>query len=138
MMQQVNPYAQYQEQNVMTASPGELTLMLYDGCVKALRRAVLFVRENNIQDAHSEFVRAQAILTELNSTLDPQYEISQSLAALYDFMIAGIASANVRKDVSEMDGIIELLVDLRDTWQKAVALSRRVTLRGAASVEMNA
>ena len=124
-MNQVNPYAKYQEQNTLTASPGELTLLLYDGCLKALRRGELFINERRNEDAHNELIRAQAILTELRTTLDMRYEVSVGLAALYDYLCGEAARANMNKDASGLPDIITMLGEIRDAWQQAVRENRR-------------
>jgi flagellar protein FliS len=127
-MYQTNPYAAYQERNVMTLSPGELTLMLYDGCAKALRRAALFLKEGGQGDAHNELFRAQDILAELQTTLDMQYEVSQGLFALYEYMRTVAADANVNKNADQLPDVIALIVELRDAWQQAIRSNRRTSL----------
>ena len=127
-MIQQNPYSKYQELNALTASPGELTLLLYDGCVKALRRGTLFINEQKHEDAHNEMLRAQAILTELQTTLDMQYEVSQGLYAIYDFMHTSVAQANMKKDATALPDIITMLSVIRDAWQQAVRDNRRQVL----------
>jgi flagellar protein FliS len=124
-MLQNNPYAAYQERNIMTLSPGELTLMLYDGCVKALRRASLFLKEGGREDAHTELLRAQNIIAELQTTLDMQYEVSEGLFALYEYMRSTIADANVTKNADRLPDVIALITELRDAWQQAVRANRR-------------
>ena len=123
-----NPYAKYQEQNTMTASPGELVLMLYDGCIKALRRAGLFADEKNFEETNGELIRAQSILAELQTTLDMRYEVSEGLFLLYDYMRSTAAEANVTKDTSALPEVIGLLMELREAWQQAVRENRRTTL----------
>jgi len=124
-MLQQNPYAKYQEQNTMTASPGGLTLMLYDGCIKALRLGALFLNEKKLEDAHNELIRAQSIITELQTTLDMRYEVSQGLFALYDYMNTVIVQANMRKDAANLPDVVELLSEIREAWQQAVRENRR-------------
>jgi flagellar protein FliS len=127
-MYKTNPYAAYQERNVMTLSPGELTLMLYDGSIKALRRASLFLSEGGMVDAHNELLRVQNILAELQTTLDMQYEVSQGLYALYEYMREAVTEANVNKNAANLPDIIALLTELRDAWQQAIRTNRRNTM----------
>ena len=96
-MATVNPYQQYQEQSVMTASPGELTLMLYNGCIKFINQAKLFIEQKNIEKANNAIIRAQDIIQELMVTLNMDYEISKNLAALYDYMNRRLIDANISK-----------------------------------------
>jgi len=123
-----NPYAKYQEQNTLTATPGELTLMLYDGCIKAFRRAGLFIEQHKNEDAHNELIRAQNILTELQGTLDMDYDVSKNLYALYDYMRMAAAGVNVTKNASAIPEVVGLLTEIRDAWQEAVRINRRSIL----------
>ena len=127
-MYQQNPYATYQERNTFTASPGELSLMLYDGCIKALRRGALFLNEKDVEKAHNELVRAQNIIVELQTTLDMQYDVAHGLFALYDYMRAAVTEANMRKDAGQLPDVIGLLSEIRDAWQQAVRSNRRHSL----------
>ena len=127
-MQQMSPYAKYQEQNTLTASPGELTLMLYDGCIKALRRGALFIGQQKMEDAHNELIRVQNILAELQSTLDMQYEVSEGLFALYDYMRMAAAGVNTTKNADAIPEIIGLLAEIRDAWQEAIRANRRSSM----------
>jgi flagellar protein FliS len=124
-MIQLNPYAKYQEQNTLTASPGELTLMLFDGCIKFLRRAALFLNEKKMENAHNELIRAQDILAELQSSLDMQYELSQGLFDIYEYIRTSAVEINVSKDAEGIPGLVGLLTELRETWQEAVRINRR-------------
>ncbi|MCL2030066.1 MAG: flagellar export chaperone FliS [Oscillospiraceae bacterium] len=120
-----NPYNQYRQQSAMTASPGELTLMLYDGCIKDLKLARMYVEEKDYHLANENFKKAQAILDELMCTLDMQYTVSAQLLRLYEFILDLVIQGNVRKEAGPVDSALELIVELRDAWQQAVRLSRR-------------
>ena len=120
-----NPYQQYQQQNVNTASPGELVVMLYDGCIRFIKQAVERINNNNMQEAHDAIIRAQDIILEFMSTLDMNYEISQNLLALYDYMHGQLIEANIQKDADILQEVLELLTELRDTWAEAVKNTRR-------------
>lgn len=120
-----NACESYVENGVLTANPAELTLMLYDGCIKFLKQARLFIDRNDINKAHNAFVRAQDIITELVNSLNMGYGISENLVSIYEYMLNQIINANVEKNAALTEPVIELLVDLRDTWQKAMKLSAR-------------
>lgn len=120
-----NPYQQYKANAVMTASPEELTLMLYDGIIRFLNQAKEAISSRDMQTAHERLVRVQDILNELNATLDRNYDISANLASLYDFMIRKTVEANVKKDVAIIDEVLGLARDLRDTWQQAMKKARK-------------
>ncbi len=120
-----NPYQQYARSSAMTASPGELTLMLYDGCIKHLRLAKEAVAEHNVEGANAGLLKAQAILEHLTVTLDMRYEISGQLFSLYQYMDTKLREANVKKQPEGIGEVIGLLSELRDTWQQAVRLNRQ-------------
>jgi len=113
-------YQTYQQNSVMTASPEELTLMLYDGCLKFMRQANLFIEDNQIENAHRAIVKAQNIIEELNLTLKMEYPIAESLRPLYLFILERLYDANVKKDTAIIDEVYPLVKDLRDTWKEAM------------------
>lgn len=124
-MATVNPYQQYQEQSIMTASPGELTLMLYNGCIKFINQAKLFIEQKNIEKANNAIIRAQDIIQELMVTLNMDYEISKNLAALYDYMNRRLIDANISKDTQILEEILDMVTELRDTWIEVIKKTRK-------------
>lgn len=115
-----NPYAQYQQNSVMTASSEELTLMLYNGAIKFIKQAKIFINEKQMENAHKSIVRAEDIIAELNITLNMDYEISENLRSLYTFILDRLTDANVQKSTDVLNEILPLVEDLRDTWQQAM------------------
>lgn len=111
---------QYKQNTVYTATPEELTLMLYDGCIKFMNIAKYNIENKNIQKSHEALLRAQYIIMELRSTLDPSYQISNNLMSLYDFMRQRLIDANINKDIKPIEEVLELMTDLRDTWREAM------------------
>ncbi len=123
----------YRQNNAMTASPGELTLMLYDGCLKNLKLARMYLNDHSMEKAHEMFQKAQAIVAELQRTLDMQYEVSNQLFEIYRYLLAEMAEANIKKDAARTDILIELVTDMRDTWQQAIRINRQQVM-GTGSV----
>lgn len=119
-----NPYAKYQENSVFTATPEELTLMLYNGLVKFIMKAQQSIEKKEIQQAHNDIVRAQDIVTELRSTLDLKYDIAKQLDSLYDFMFFRLIDANINKDSKALEDVLKLAKDLRDTWSEAMKIAK--------------
>lgn len=117
-----NPYQQYQQNSVNTASPQELTLMLYNGLVKFLKMSAQGIEDKEIEKAHNYIIRSQDIIVEFMSTLDMQYDVSKNLMALYDYMNKRLIEANMKKDKSILEEIIGLAEDLRDTWVQAMKI----------------
>lgn len=106
----------YKKQGVMTASPIELVVMLYDGCLRQLRTAKMSILNDNYQDANKALQKAQDIVTELSSSLDCRLGISQQLMRIYDYVSWKMREINASKDAGEIDEIAGLMSELRDSW----------------------
>lgn len=115
-------YDQYRRTSVETLSPGKLLIMLYDGAIKNVENARRDIHEGNINQAHINLIKAQEILIELMATLNMDYDISQSLYALYEYLHNRLVDANMHKDVNILDEVEGFLSELRDTWQEAVKM----------------
>lgn len=124
-MAMFNPYQQYEQQSVMTASPGELTLMLYNGCIKFIKKGIKYIEEDNIEKANNAIIRAQDIVNELTVTLDMEYEISEQLQLLYEYMGRRLIEANISKDMGILREVEGLMAELRDTWAEVIKLNRQ-------------
>ncbi len=123
-MVNVNPYQQYQQNSIKSAGKDQLTLMLYDGAAKFIKQGIKGIEEKDIQLAHYSIVKAQEIIAHLDDTLDKQYELSGSLALLYDYISRRLIEANMKKDRDILGEVLDLTSQLRDTWNEALKLSR--------------
>ena len=119
-MATINPYQAYQQNSVMTASPQELTLMLYNGCLKFIKLAKKAMADNKYEDKNTNMIKAQAIIQELRYTLDPDIELSASMAQLYDYMYNRLVEANMKNDTALLEEVEGYVVELRDTWKQAM------------------
>ncbi|MEG6617341.1 flagellar export chaperone FliS [Peptococcaceae bacterium 1198_IL3148] len=120
MQAAANPYAQYQQNAVTSAEPGQLTLMLYNGALKFIKQSISQLEANNIEQCNYYNQRVQDIITELMVTLNQDFEISKNLYNLYDYIKRRLIEANIKKDkeiLLEVQGLIE---ELRDTWSLAL------------------
>ncbi len=113
-------YSSYQATSVANAKPEELTLMLYNGLMRFIMQAQKGIEENNVSKIHENIVRAQNIIEEFQVTLDMQYEISQNLMRLYDYMYRRLVEANLKKDKMILDEVLGFAAELRDTWVQAM------------------
>lgn len=115
-----NPYL---KTKVMTASPEELRLMLYDGALKFCRQARDAVENAEIENTHDNLVRAQKIVMELSNSLrhDMAPELCERLSALYNFIYRRLVDANINKDTAAIDEAVELIEYERETWQMLIA-----------------
>ena len=120
----VNPYQWYQQQSVMTMTPGEMLLKLYDEVITQLTAVRQFNEEKDYEKSNASLKKAQRIIRYLDQTLDPQYEISGSLSALYDYFIRRLVDANLHKDNAPIDEVLPMISDLRDTFAQADKNSR--------------
>ncbi len=120
-----NPYQSYRQNAVNTASPGELTLMLYNGCLKFINLAKKAMDENNIEERNRNIQKAQSIIHELMATLNMDVEISQNFLALYDYIYRRLLEANIKNDPAILKEAEDLVTEFRDTWKQAIQINRR-------------
>lgn len=120
-----NPYTKYKEQSISTATPEELTLMLYNGCIKFINLADVFMDEKDIENININLQKAQNIITELNITLNMSIPVSENLRQLYEFIYDKLVEANIHKNKTSLQEAKEIVIDLRDTWKEAMALARK-------------
>jgi flagellar protein FliS len=110
----------YKTQQIMTASPEELTLMLYNGILRFISESVRAIEQQDAEQANRTNLRAQAIVRELMNTLDPQYEIAQSMLPLYEYMERRLIAGNIQKDPAPLLEVRDLMTELRDSWAAAM------------------
>lgn len=121
-----NQYLKYKQTSINTSTKEELTLMLYDGCIKFMNIAKIAIEEKNIKKANDNLLKAQAIISELDLTLNKEIEISKNMHLLYDFILNRLIESNLKKEVSLIQDAYEIVVDLRDAWKEAMILANRV------------
>lgn len=124
-MSMANPYQAYRQNAVNTATPGELTLMLYDGCLKFIRLAKEAINNNDIQAKNTNIQKAQNIITELMVTLDMKYEISKQMMPLYDFVRRKLIEANVKNSLQSLEEAETIVREFRDTWKEVIKITRQ-------------
>ena len=115
-MARPNGYAQYNNSKILTASPAELTLMLYDGAIKFANIAVMGMEQNDIQKAHNNIIRVQRIIEEFRNTLDRKYPVAEDFDRIYVYLLKRLYEANVKKDKEIMEEVLTHLRSMRDTW----------------------
>lgn len=110
----------YKQNSIMTATPEELTLMLYDGAIKFMNIGKYSIENSELEKAHSSLIRAQDIILELNYSLDMNYEISKGIRGLYEFVLSKLVDANINKDAKAIDDAIIIVNDMRETWKEVI------------------
>lgn len=112
-----SPYNIYKANQVNTTSKERLVLMVYDGAVKYLTKAVAAIDDHDYQQAHAHLVRSQDIILALMSGLNMQAgDISNNLFNLYEYMHRQLVEANIKKDKELVERVLGMVSDLRDTW----------------------
>ncbi|MBP2636924.1 MAG: fliS [Firmicutes bacterium] len=114
----------YKNQQIMTASPEELILMLYNGAIRFISESIQGLEQGNLEKANNANLRAQNIVKEFVCALDMQYEIAQGYYKLYDYIEYRLIQANIKKDKSQLEEAKTLLLDLRDTWVQAMKIAK--------------
>nr|WP_320148146.1 flagellar export chaperone FliS [uncultured Anaeromusa sp.] len=126
-MSMINPAAAYRNQQIMTASSEQLTLMLYDGAIRFLRGAITAIEANDMEKAHEMNMRTQEIVREFRQTLNMDIELSDNWDKLYEFMEYRLMEGNMKKDKAMLQDVLDLLRDMRDTWAEAMKLAKGIT-----------
>lgn len=109
----------YIREKVMTASPVELIIMLYDEAIKQLKISEIAIEEKRYDKANTSLQKTQAIIDELVRSLDLSIQIGRDLLAIYDFVNRSIITINMKKDKDAIPPIIDILSGLRDAWAVA-------------------
>jgi flagellar protein FliS len=113
-----NPQELYRRQGVLTASPIELIVLLYDGLRKDMVLAQRSIAKGDMEGAHRNLIKSQDIVTELLNSLDMNFEISEELAHIYDFILRHLEEANLKKDGTLIGEALELVEELRGAWKE--------------------
>lgn len=118
----MNAYQMYRQTQAQTAPPGELVLMLYRGAARFVAAAIEGIESRNIQTAHTNLTKAQAVITHLHQTLDTSRggQVSASLASIYEYLNRRLVEANVRKDAAPAREVEGHLRELLAAWEQAV------------------
>jgi flagellar protein FliS len=124
-MQAAQAYQQYKNLQAQTADGGELVVMLYQGAIKFISRAVGGLATENVEETHNNLVNAQAVIAELTASLNPEAgEIARNLSRLYEYMNHRLVEANLRKNPEPAEEVLGLLRELLPAWQQAAAQVR--------------
>jgi flagellar protein FliS len=126
-----NPQEAYLRQRILTASPIELIVMLYDGLRKEIKLAERSIGKVKPEDAHKHLIKAQSIVTELLNSLDTSIELSEELFDIYEFLLMHLELANRQKDATELNDLVEIVDNLKDAWMQ-VAESQKGQMQVAA------
>ena len=118
-----NAYSQYANSKILTASPAELTLMLYEGAIKFCNIAETAIEQENIPKAHDNIVRVQRIIDYLRQTLDMKYPVAQDFERIYVYLSGRLVEANAKKEKEILEEVNMHLRSVRDTWKEVMHIN---------------
>lgn len=119
-----NAYAQYQNNKIMTASPAELTLMLYEGAIKFCNIAILAIEQKDVPKAHLNITKVEKIIDYLRQTLDMKYAVAQDFENIYSYLSRRLVEANMKKDKEILEEVNTHLRSVRDTWKEVMRINK--------------
>ena len=120
MTPQEQTMQQYNRSRILTASPAELTLLLYDGAIKFCNLAIVAIEKKDIPAAHTNIVKVEKIIEEFRSTLNRDYPVAEDFDRVYCYLLRRLQDANVKKDIDIINEILEHLRSMRDTWKQVM------------------
>ncbi len=119
-----NAYAKYNNSKVLTASPAELTLMLYDGAIKFCNIAIMGIEQNDIEKAHINIRKVERIVEEFRSTLDRKYAVAEDFDRVYVYLLQRLLEANIKKDKAILEEVNMHLRSMRDNWKEVMRINK--------------
>lgn len=126
-MTQANGYNAYAQNKVMTASPAELTLMLYEGAIKFCNIAVVAIEQNDFEKANINIQKAERIIGEFQATLNFKYAVAKDFDNVYRYLMERLIQANLKKDTEILEEVLKHLRTMRDTWKEVMHLTKNGT-----------
>ncbi|MFA9423292.1 MAG: flagellar export chaperone FliS [Sedimentibacter sp.] len=120
----LNPFEQYKNNSINTMTKGELLVLLYDEAIKKLNYSKILMENKDFENAKVNLEKCRKIFNYLIVTLDDKYKLSQDLRELYMFFNKEIILASSMKSTSNIDNILPLIKDLRNTWLEADKIAK--------------
>lgn len=121
----VAPYQKYKQQSLISLTPGEQLVLLFDQACLNIAKSIDFIEKKDICNAHNSIVKTENIFYSLIDNLDFNYAISKNLHSLYNFILDRLIQGNINKDVNLLREAQKIACELRETWREAERLSCR-------------
>ena len=121
----VNAASVYKDNKILTATPAELTLMLYEGAIKFCNIALMAIEKQDIEKANNNIIKAENIITELRATLDFRYPVAVQFEMVYDYIYRRLIEANLKKDKDILEEALGYIREMRDTWKEVMKAARQ-------------
>ncbi len=115
----------YKRQQVMTATPEALTLMLYNGALRFMTEGIEAIKGKDYEKTNASLIKAQNIISELRITLKMEYEISHQLLPLYNYVYDCLIEGNMKASIAKVEEAKEIVTELRNTWNEAMKIARK-------------
>lgn len=128
MVNNASGYNQYQKQKIMTATPAELTLMLYEGAIKFINVAIMAIEKKDIMKAHDNIMKAQRIIEEFRATLNFKYPVAKDFDTVYEYILSRLIQANMKKDKEILEECLVHLRGMRDTWKEVMKATKNAVV----------
>lgn len=120
-----NAAAAYQDAKILTATPAELTLMLYEGAIKFCNIAIMAIEKGDMENSNKNIIKAEKIILELKATLNSNISTSKDFNNVYDYVYGRLIEANIKKDKEVLDEVLWHLRMMRDTWKEVMSKVKR-------------
>lgn len=119
-----NAYGRYTNSKILTASPAELTLMLYEGAIKFCNIAIVAVEQKDVEKAHTNIQKTERIIDYFRQTLDMKYPVAEDFERVYSYLSERLIEANVKKDKDIVEEVATHLRTMRDTWKEVMRINK--------------
>jgi len=115
----------YKRQQIMTATPETLTLILYNGALRFMTEGIDAIQKKDYEQANTSLQKAQNIISEFRITLKMEYEISHQLLPLYNYVYDRLVEGNMKSQVEPIEEAKGIITELRDAWAQAMKKARQ-------------
>lgn len=127
-MTYANGYNAYAQNRITTASPAELTLMLYEGAIKFCNIAIVAIDNKDYAKANLNIQKTERIIGEFMNTLDFKYPVAEDFNNVYTYLMDRLVQANMKKDNEILEEVLKHLRTMRDTWKEVMAITKNGTV----------
>lgn len=118
-------YAEYNRNKVLTASPAELTLLLYEGAIKFCNIAIIGLEQNDMEKVHNNIIKLENIIEEFQATLNHKYPVAEDFDKIYKYIYNLLVEANIKKDKELLEQALTELRGMRDTWKEVMVKAKQ-------------
>ena len=115
---------EYNRNKILTASPAELTLMLYEGAIKFCNIALIAIEKQDYEKANINIKKAENIITEFMVTLNHKYPVAKDFENLYNYIYSLLVDANIKKDPDVLNKALDEIRGMRDTWKEVMSRTK--------------